>query len=116
MVSENEFRIELDEFRRHAPRLGELGGQLAGNLQDLTADLGEVTGKWGGDSYGAAFAKNYLPKAEQALGDIAKAADMFVQLEKKSGAAADLLESTDEGLSGILGAVMDNIAGDTGKA
>ncbi|NKY50511.1 WXG100 family type VII secretion target [Nocardia vermiculata] len=109
MPSAEEFRIELDEFRRHAPRLAELGGQLAGNLEDLIGDLGEVTGKWGGDSFGSAFATNYLPKAEQALGDIAKAAEMFVQLEEKAGAAADLFESTDEGLGGLLDQVRQSI-------
>ncbi|MCC3315709.1 WXG100 family type VII secretion target [Nocardia africana] len=109
MTSGNEFRIELDEFRRHAPRLGQLGKQLEQDLKNLTVDLGEVTGAWGDDIFGSAFAQNYLPKAEQALQDIAKAALMFAHLEESSGAAADTLEAADEGLAGVLDKVRDTI-------
>ncbi len=119
MASADEFRIELEEFRRHAPRLGELGRQLEEDLKNLTVDLGEVTGTWGDDVFGSAFAQNYLPKAEQALRDIAAAAAVFAHLDEASGNAAATLEAADEGLAGVLnevGKAIENNGVNGGKA
>ncbi len=101
-MGSDELRIELDEFRTHIPRFDELSKELATEVRQLVGDLGAVTGKWGADDFGNAFANNYLPKAQQAMQEFEKVVERLAGLSKSAGTVANKLESTDESFTHAL--------------
>jgi uncharacterized protein YukE len=60
-------RVDIPEVNAASGRLDVISDQLEVAVQALKRRLAVVEGCWGTDEAGNAFAKNYLPKAEDAL-------------------------------------------------
>lgn len=84
-----DFWIDADAVRGSAPAFNQLGDRMDQIFQALRGRMDEEGECWGGDDYGKAFEKDYLPARRNAT-------EFFPQMSKGlSDIASGLIEAAD---------------------
>lgn len=66
----DETKIDVDMVRLENARLRELGTHFMDSVQKMQSTAQQYDGCWGGDKFGQAFAKGYVPNAKTTLENI----------------------------------------------
>lgn len=86
-MSDAETRIDVDLARVENQRLRQLGTHFTDSVDRLKCAAKQYDGCWGGDKFGQAFAKGYVPNASETLKNV----DTF---GKNVGGVADQVDAT----------------------
>lgn len=62
--------IHVDEARQESQRLRQIGSQFNESVSRLQAKASQYDGCWGGDKFGQAFAKGYVPNSTETLKNV----------------------------------------------
>ncbi|MFE9320126.1 hypothetical protein ACIHDR_04580 [Nocardia sp. NPDC052278] len=96
-------RLDPDSLRRDSARLAELGDQVSRTYAGLRDSLAQANGCWGDDYLGEAFAKDFMPQADQLLNDMRAMEESLRGTAQQVAAAARDFETQDLDGSGGIG-------------
>jgi uncharacterized protein YukE len=88
-------RVDSVALRQAAPRFSALSGQLDGVFRQLAAALAAEGECWGTDDTGKAFAKEYLPAAQQIADAGREVADAVEDVGARLVKVADLADAAE---------------------
>src|SRR5262245_31325592 len=88
-------RVDSAALRQAAPRFSAVSGQLDGVFRQLAAALDAEGEGWGADDTGKAFAKDYVPAAQQIADAGREVADAVDDVGARLVTVADMADAAD---------------------
>jgi uncharacterized protein YukE len=89
--------IDVDQAKAQNSRLRQLGSDFSGSVSRLRSAAQRYDGSWGGDKFGAAFAKGYVPNASETLKNVTTFGQNVGATADQVDQAIAEFEKTDQG-------------------